>query len=305
MMTRMEYFTKVFNEGKKQLFECVNGKEWLLVPKRAGGNLQIFKIFGIIIAHSLLQSGPHFNFLAPWVVDVLFNEDGTSGDISLEDIPINSATGCLINFVKLLRKCDTNEAINDLFNTADGPAFEQIISSSDWEPTEAITLTNKDILINLLLHEETITRRGGKVKAIREGLIFMGFKEYLCLEAARSLFHGSPKYIDTDEFLNLIQWEHSEDDTKKVESMSWLKSFIKQATQRQLTDLLKFSTGFEDMSSSQDKTIFLEFLPGEKLPKAAVCTTTLQLPTGLSSKEEFFAMFEKALEYECVGFAEF
>ena len=53
------------------------------VPKCSGGKLQKLKTFGIIIALSLLRQGPYFNFLAPWVAEILLNENGVSRDISL------------------------------------------------------------------------------------------------------------------------------------------------------------------------------------------------------------------------------
>ena len=42
---------------------------WYDVAKPTEGNLQIFKIFSIIIPHSLLQQAKYFSFLAPWVVE--------------------------------------------------------------------------------------------------------------------------------------------------------------------------------------------------------------------------------------------
>ena len=56
-------FTLFFNEMKSQLFEPVNSKSWLFVPKRTDENLQIFKIVGIIVANTILQGGPLFNQL--------------------------------------------------------------------------------------------------------------------------------------------------------------------------------------------------------------------------------------------------
>ena len=44
-----EFFTLLFNEIKSQLFEPVNSKTWLFAFKRTGGNLQIFKIVGMIV----------------------------------------------------------------------------------------------------------------------------------------------------------------------------------------------------------------------------------------------------------------
>ena len=101
---------------------------------------------------------------------VLLNDKGISGNVSLSHIPVTAATGNLINFVKSLNECDTEKSINGLFDTADGPAFEQIINSSDWDPDEPVTSSNNAILVNMLLYEETVVRGGKKVEAIREGL---------------------------------------------------------------------------------------------------------------------------------------
>ena len=121
---KAEFFTKIFEIARRELFEHPDQMPWCEMPKRSGGNLQIFKIFGVILAHSLLQEGPYFNCFAPWVVEVLLNEKGISGNVPLSHIPVTAATGNLINFVKSLNECDTEKSINDLFDTADGPAFE-------------------------------------------------------------------------------------------------------------------------------------------------------------------------------------
>ena len=301
----VEFFTLLFNCAKENLFEPIEGKSWLLVPKRSGGNLQIFKIAGIIIAHSILQGGPFFNFLAPWVVDVLFNNNGTSGDIPLEHIPINSATGGMINFIKSLRRCDSNDEINELFASADGPAFEQIISTSDWEPSQSISVDNKNILIDMLLYEETVVRCGRKISAIREGLQFLGFDKHLTHDATKSMFLGSRKSIQSDEFLRLFEFGTCNDEPGKVQCRDWFNEYIKQAKQNTLVSLLRFSTGFEDTASFGDKLVFVEFLADEKLPKASACSTTLRLPMATVNKEEFFFMMDKALEFESVGFGDF
>ena len=53
---KAEFYTKVFEQAKQKLFEHAEEKPWCLIPKRSDGNLQVFKIFSIIIAHSLLHS---------------------------------------------------------------------------------------------------------------------------------------------------------------------------------------------------------------------------------------------------------
>ena len=136
---------------------------WCETPKYSGGNLQIFEIFGVILAHSLLQECQYFNYLAAWIVKVLLNEKGISGSVPLIHIPVTAATGNLINFIKSLHECDTEKFINDLFDKADGPVFEQIINSSDWDPNEPVTSGNKAIPVNILFYEETAVWRRKKV----------------------------------------------------------------------------------------------------------------------------------------------
>ena len=164
------------------------------MPKRSGGNLQIFKIFGVILANSLLQEGLYYNGLAPWLVEVLLNEKGVSGNVPLSHIPVTTATGNLINFVESLNECDTGKSINDLFDTADGPAFEQIINSSDWDLDEPVTSSKKAILINMLLYTETLVRRGNKVEAIRECLKAMSFTRYFGKDTTKSFFRKTRSF---------------------------------------------------------------------------------------------------------------
>eukprot|EP00794_Sanderia_malayensis_P014728 gene14728-16262_t len=151
--------------------------------------------------------------------------NGTSGDILLEDIPVTRATGCLINFIKSLQQCETKEAINELFDTSDGPAFEQIISSSDWDPQEDVTVGNKNILIDMLLHEETINRRGRTVVAMREGLFFMQFGKCLDLAVSKLLFLGIKDIIDNGDFLSVLEFDDADSD-KKLAVRAWFERLV-------------------------------------------------------------------------------
>ena len=118
---KAEFFTKIFEITRRELIELPDQMPRCEMPKGSGRNLQISKIFGVILAHSLLQEGQYFNYLAPWGVEVLLDEKGISGNAPLTHIPVTAATGNLINFVKSLNECDTEKSINNLFDTADGP----------------------------------------------------------------------------------------------------------------------------------------------------------------------------------------
>ena len=68
--------------------------------------------------------------------------------------------------MRSLEACKNDEDIQVLFTDADGPAFKQLICSSDWGPVEVITMKNRNILINMLIYEETVIIRGTKMKAM-------------------------------------------------------------------------------------------------------------------------------------------
>ena len=97
------------------------------MSKHSAVNLLIFKTFGVILAYSILQEDPYFDYLAVWVVQILLNKD-ISGNVLQSHIPVTGVTENLINFVKFLNECDTEKSINDSFDAADGLAFEQIIN---------------------------------------------------------------------------------------------------------------------------------------------------------------------------------
>ena len=120
-----------------------------------------------------MQGRPLFNHFPSWVFDIIIND--LLGDISVDQIPVTGATGCLLNFIRSLEACKNDEDIQLLFTDANGPALEQLISSSDWDPVEVITVENRTTLINMLIYEDAVMRRGRKMKVMCERLLFMSF----------------------------------------------------------------------------------------------------------------------------------
>ena len=62
------------------------------------------------IAHSLIQDGPFFKIFPSWVYEILANK--SSGNVTIEDIPVTAATGCSINFIKLLQQVKSTKDID-------------------------------------------------------------------------------------------------------------------------------------------------------------------------------------------------
>ena len=172
------------------------------------------------------------------------NEKGILRNVPLSHIPVTAPTGNLINFVKSLNECATEKSINDLSDTADGPAFEKIINSSDWDPAEPVTSSNKAILINMFLYEEPVVRRGKKVEAIRESLKAMSFTRHFGKDAI-SHFLGKPEVLDCRRLVNLVKWKES-DDSKITRVSKWFCSYITELNEtmehdeNMLRKLLKF-----------------------------------------------------------------
>ena len=152
---------------------------------------------------SLLHEGPYFNCLAPWLVDIFLNEESVSGNIQMDHIPITSSTGNLLNFIKSSCNCNNEQSTKELFNSPDGPAFEQLVSSTNWYPNEPITVGNKEMLINILFCEENIVRRGKKVETMRQGLKVMGLAPFFCMDATRQLLVRARVALNIQTFVKL------------------------------------------------------------------------------------------------------
>ena len=171
-------------------------------------------------------------------MEALLNEKGISANVPLNHIPVTAATGNLINFVKSLNECDTEKSINDLFDTADRPAFEQIINSSDWDADEPVTSSNKTILVNMLLYEETVVRRGKKVEAIREGLKATSFIRYIGKDATKSFWGEKPEVFDCRLMLDLVKWKEI-DDSNITQVSQWFHSYIIELNETMIRKLVK------------------------------------------------------------------
>ena len=88
--------------------------------------------------------------------------------------------------------------------------------------------------------------------------------------------------------------------------VDWFHSFILNSDVDTLKKLLKFCTGFSDVSSfDSDEVITLDFLQDEFLPRASACTFHLMLRLKCTNEQDFVAMMKVTLNCECEGFAEF
>ena len=86
---KAEFFEIVFGQIQSRLFE---GNEYALVPVRDSSKGLLFKLAGLAIAHSLLQSGPSFHALSPAVYYYLTSadQDLIATHLEKKDIPENA-----------------------------------------------------------------------------------------------------------------------------------------------------------------------------------------------------------------------
>ena len=141
------------------------------------------------------------------------------------------------------------------------------------------------------------------MEAIREGLKVMGLAPFFCMDATRQLFLVAPVALNAQNFVKLINWNTNKDINSIVD---WFHSFILTSDADTLKKLLKFCTGFSDISPfDSDKIITLDFVQDKVLPRASACTFHLMLPLKYANEQDFVAMMKVAVNCECEEFAEF
>ena len=210
----VEFFSKFLDMAQNQLFEETPGK--FLIPKRSGMNLELFKVSGIAVGHIILHGGPPFQSLAHWCFAILSGrcEEEITAIIARESfektIPLNAGISKLLSFLKALGKVSSDDEINQLFDeSAEGPAYEQVVNSSQWPIDTKYTMSNLEALKSLLVWEELFEKRERQLKAIREGLEFIGLLPFICLYPdLTSAFFIDKEIPLTSEIMNtVINWQ--------------------------------------------------------------------------------------------------
>ena len=130
-----------------QLFE---GENFKLILRR-GDDIN-YTIFGMVVSYSILNGGPGCYFLQPWFYEAIVGEDDQEKlleQMTVEDIPLNSSSSNLVDFLKNVDLIKTQEEIDKIVDEN-----IQILNSSTWDPTVQITIENKDLLISKLIFDE-------------------------------------------------------------------------------------------------------------------------------------------------------
>ena len=316
---KLEFFNLCMEEARLRLFEGDPNK---LIPRRGIGSKGIqFEIAGGLIAHSVLQGGPGFPYLAEWFVDLLF-EDDTSNTVCLiskDHIPKNAMTEKLLDLVEKLDSSVNQQAIDEILdNDLQKEAFWEVINASEWSSTEAITMHNKALLIQELITNELIQKRMHQVSSFRKGLAVLDFFPILKKhkDEAKSLLCYQAQPITAEQFKSLTLPEGNQTHAEK-QAYTWFLEYVQESEgvkddlfpEGKLNTILKFATGLWKVPpASESLQISIEFLEDddtEIYPKATACAAILRLPTVHSSRNGFFARMDQGLSLGHAGFAEY
>ena len=125
---KLEFFQVSLDAAKKSLLE--EAKDFM-VPKKTSTSHLAYKVFGALIGHSILQSGPGICCFPEWCYHYLCTEDFQSTAellYSEEQVPLNAGTALLHTLVKEIRKADTEEKLDLLLDetTSTGQVNAQI-----------------------------------------------------------------------------------------------------------------------------------------------------------------------------------
>ena len=80
----------------------------------------------------------------------------------------------MISFLNDLCNCASDDDSNALLDSAESPAYEQIINSSQWPINTKINMVSIETLKAMIIWEEFVLRREKQINALKEGLDLIG-----------------------------------------------------------------------------------------------------------------------------------
>ena len=318
---RLEFFELVLQEIKHRFFEGDNN----LIPRRSlgGAGFQLH-LSGMMIAHSIMQGGSSFPFLASWVYDYLVEGETESvmDKILLSDIAKGPSTADLLQFVKLLDEAKTDEDVNNILDDDNSSAvsYWQQINMSNWNTGEVITLKNKSALIKELVVQEAFHRRKAQLQFLKDGLKVLDFLPILQAypEKLQLLLVKTQKKFTAEEFICLIE-NRKERPAVHAEgnAFDWFMEYILEADDEKteefpegkLNTILHFCTGLWHVPPTGLRNkISIKYLEDDdekEFPEAIVCSAVILLPVVHSTKKIFDLRFSSALRLGHSGFGNY
>ena len=165
---RGAFFRGYFFPVRVRLFERENFK---LIP-RWGDSIN-YTIFGMVASNSILNCGPVCYFLQQWFYEATTDENDQEkllDEMTLEDIPLNSSSSTLVDFLKNMDLIKTQEEIDKIVDQN-----IQILNSSTWDPT----VQKYWKLISKVIFDELFLKRNSQLKSICERLELSRLLSYI------------------------------------------------------------------------------------------------------------------------------
>ncbi|XP_028405450.1 uncharacterized protein LOC114528072 [Dendronephthya gigantea] len=147
---RIEFFGDLIRCMSNRLFE---GEDGHLVPRHSWDNVNLLRMGGLMLAHSILQQGPGMPSLANYIYDFLVygNKEKSVSAIKLDDLPNTPQNSDLTEFLKKIEDCTDDE---ELSNLLDEPRFSSIVDRSGWPVGRVLSIKSRVDFISQILIEE-------------------------------------------------------------------------------------------------------------------------------------------------------
>ena len=136
------------------------------VPRK--GESVTFVLFGILIGHSPLHSGPGYYMFQDWVYELINSKDDQDyllPFLTKSSMPLHAGSSGVIEFLNKLDEVKTQDELDDVVDKN-----IQLINCSQLDPTKTIKISKKAYLGTEILYDELVRKRIAQIRMIREGL---------------------------------------------------------------------------------------------------------------------------------------
>ncbi|XP_058630028.1 G2/M phase-specific E3 ubiquitin-protein ligase-like [Onychostoma macrolepis] len=228
----------------------------------------MFVMAGRMVGHSFVHGGPCLSGLSPAVVHVLFGGSPETATVTPEDCPD-------LDIRETIRLLEGESELSD----KDKTSVQELAYAWD---LPGLTGNNRRWLFEKMLIHAVIGRVTRQIKQFRRGLKETPMWTLLTKrpDTVAQLF-PQERAVDCNPAIILqhITWPHEDDDDDysldtKCCISGYLRHFIENASPDELTDLLKFWTGWEIMPRNN---LSIEVVKGS-FPTASTCFETLRIP---------------------------
>eukprot|EP00112_Aurelia_sp_Birch-Aquarium-sp1_P000514 Seg1049.2 transcript_id=Seg1049.2/GoldUCD/mRNA.D3Y31 product="hypothetical protein" protein_id=Seg1049.2/GoldUCD/D3Y31 len=172
--------------------------------------------------------------------------------ISKDYIVKSESTATLIELIEKLDAIKLKVALDMLLEEdPNHESFWQVINSTEWSSTEAVTMENKQFLVQELIFTELVRRRKDQLTALGKGLQCLGFLDLLKKyeKVAHHVLLYKEEKLTAEKFLSFLNC--TPEGHAERQALQWFREFVSSSAENKdpdflegkLSTLLKFSTG--------------------------------------------------------------